>query len=35
MHAAHAAQYQENKLPNQKVSRRAEETFLQRRHTDG
>ena len=33
--AAHAAQYQKNEQPNQKVGRRPEETFLQRRHTDG
>ena len=32
--AAHAAQYQKNEQPNQKVGRRPEETFLQR-HTDG
>ena len=32
--AAHAAQYQKNKQPNQKVGRRPKQTFLQRRHTD-
>ena len=33
--AAHAAQYQKNKQPNQKVDRRPEQTSLQRRHADG
>ena len=33
--AAHAAQYQKNKQPNQNVDRRPKQTFLQRRHTDG
>ena len=33
--AAHAAQYQKNKQPNQKVGQRTKWTFLQRRHTDG
>ena len=33
--AAHAAQYQKNKQPNQKLGRRPKQTFLQRRHTDG
>ena len=33
--AAHTTQYQENKQPNQKVGKRPEQTFLQRRHTDG
>ena len=33
--AAHAAQYQKNKQPNQKVGRRPKQIFLQRRHTDG
>ena len=33
--AAHAAQYQKNKQPNQKVGHRTKQTFLQRRHTDG
>ena len=33
--AAHTAQYQRNKQPNQKVGRRSKQTFLQRRHTDG
>ena len=31
---AHAAQYQKNKQPNQKVGRRPKQTFLQTRHTD-
>ena len=30
-----AAQFQENKRPNQKVGQRTKQTFLQRRHTDG
>ena len=30
--AAHAAQYQENKRPNQKMGERTKQTFLQRRH---
>ena len=33
--AAHAAQYQKNKQPNQKMGQRPKQTFLQRRHTDG
>ena len=33
--AAHAAQYQKNKQPNQKMGQRTKQTFLQRRHTDG
>ena len=33
--AAHAAQYQKNTQPNQKVGQRTKVTFLQRRHTDG
>ena len=33
--AAHSAQYQKNKQPNQKASRRPKQTFLQRGHTDG
>ena len=33
--AAHAAQFQKNKRPNQKVGQRTKQTFLQRRHTDG
>ena len=33
--AAHAAQYQKNKQPNQKMVQRIKQTFLQRRHTDG
>ena len=32
--AAGAAQYQENKQPNQKMGR-PKQIFLQRRHTDG
>ena len=36
MQAAHAAQYQKNKQPNENVGRRPKETFLQKRHiTDG
>ena len=30
----HAAQYQEDEQPNQKVGKRPKQTFLQRRHTD-
>ena len=33
--AAHAAQYQKNKQPNQKVGRRPKQTFLQYRSIDG
>ena len=33
--AAHAAQYQKNKQPNQKVVESPEQAFLQRRHTNG
>ena len=33
--AAHAAQYQKNKQPNQKVGWRTKQTFLPRRHTNG
>ena len=33
--AAHVAQYQKNKWPNQKMGQRTEQTFLQRRHIDG
>ena len=33
--AAHAAQYQKNKQPNQKLGRRPKQTLLQRRYTDG
>ena len=33
--AAHAAQYQKNKQPNQTVGKGTKQTFLQRRHTDG
>ena len=32
---AHAAQYQINKQPIQKMGRRPKLTFLQRRYTDG
>ena len=32
--AAHTAQYQKNKGPNQKMGQRTKQTFLQRRHTD-
>ena len=32
---AHAAQYHKNKQPNQKMGRRTQWTFLQRRHIDG
>ena len=35
MQAAHAAQYQKNKLPNEKVGQRTKQTFLQRRYADG
>ena len=33
--ATPAAQFQKNKLPNQKMGQRTKQTFLQRRHTDG
>ena len=33
--AAHAAQYEKNKQPSQKMGQRTKQTFLQRRHTDG
>ena len=33
--AGHAAQYQKNKQPNQKVGRKPKQAFLQKRHTDG
>ena len=33
--AAHTTQYQKSKQPNQKVGEGPEDTFLQRRHTDG
>ena len=33
--AAHTTQCQKNKQPNQKVRKRPEQTFIQRRHTDG
>ena len=32
---AHTAHYQKNQQPNQKVGKRAKQTFLQRRHTEG
>ena len=32
--AAHVAQNQKNKWPNQKMGQRTKQTFLQRRHTD-
>ena len=35
MQAAHAAQFQKNKLLNQKMGQRTKQTFLQRGHTDG
>ena len=31
----HAAQYQKNKQPNQKMGRRPKQTFPQRGHPDG
>ena len=34
-YTAHTTQYQKNKQPNQIVGKRPEQTFLQRRHTDG
>ena len=33
--AVHAAQYQKNKQPNQKVGKRPKQTFPHRRHTNG
>ena len=33
--ATPAAQFQENKGPNQKMGQRSKQTFLQKRHTDG
>ena len=33
--AAHIAQYQNNKWPNQKMGQRTKQMFLQGRHTDG
>ena len=33
--AAHVAQNQKNKRPNQKMGQRTKQTVLQRRHTDG
>ena len=35
LQAPHAAQYQKNELPNQKVGKKPKQTFLQRRHTGG
>ena len=35
LQAAHTTQYQKSKQPNQKVRKGYEETFLQKRHTDG
>ena len=35
LQTAHAAQYQKNKQPNQKMGRRPRQTFLQRRHPEG
>ena len=35
MQAAHTTQYQKSKQSKQKVGKGPEETFLQRRHTDG
>ena len=32
--AAHAAQYQKNEQPDQKVGKKPKQTFFQRRHTD-
>ena len=32
---SHRAQYQENKQPNQKMSRSPKQTFFPRRHLDG
>ena len=33
--ATPAAQFQKNKLPNQKMGQRTKQTFLQRRHING
>ena len=33
--AAHTAQFQKKKRPNQKMGHRTKQTFPQRRHTDG
>ena len=33
--AARTTQYKKNKQPDQKVGKRPQQTFLQRRHTDG
>ena len=33
--ATPAAQFQDNKRPNQKMGQRTRQTFLQRRYTDG
>jgi len=35
LQTAHSAYYQEKRQPYQRVDRRPEHTFLQRRHTDG
>ena len=35
MQTAHAAQFQKNKPPNQKMGLRTKQTFLQKRPTDG
>ena len=32
--AVHAAQFQKNKQPNQKMGQRTKQTFFQSRHTD-
>ena len=31
----HTTQFEKNKRPNQKLSQRTKQTFIQRRHTDG
>ena len=35
LQATPAAQFQKNKQPNQKMGKRPQQTFLQRRNTDG
>ena len=35
MKAAHTAQHQKNKQPNQELGRRSKQTFLQKSHADG
>ena len=35
MQTAHAAQFQKNKRPNEKMDQRTKQTFLQRRLIDG